>query len=70
LNRLGTYGEKKCGNGSHKKFVRIDGKGKPVVIPYHPDDSIARGTLRQIIEALACNEGCAEDTIMKMLEDC
>jgi len=70
MNRLGNYGEKKCGNGSHRKFVRTDGKGKPVVIPYHPDDSIARGTLKQIIESIARNEGCTEDAIIEILEDC
>jgi predicted RNA binding protein YcfA (HicA-like mRNA interferase family) len=70
LNRLGSYGEKRCGNGSHRKFVRTDGKGKPVVIPYHPDDRIALGTLKQIIESLVYNEGCSEEVIIEMLNDC
>jgi predicted RNA binding protein YcfA (HicA-like mRNA interferase family) len=70
LNRLGSYGEKRCGNGSHRKFVRTDGNGKPIVIPYHPDDRIAKGTLKQIIGSLASNEGCTEESIIELLNDC
>ncbi len=69
LNHFGNYAMKRnCGNSRrHQKFIKTDGTGVPVVIPAHPGEKIRSGTLQQIIEAIAGNEGISEDEVWKLL---
>lgn len=69
LNHFGNYALKRnCGNSrKHQKFVKIDGTGKPIVMPAHPKETIRTGTLQQIIEAIAENEGINENEVWGLL---
>ncbi len=71
LNYFGGYAEKKNPGQSsrHRKIVRIDGMGKPVIIPRHPGDAIAPGTVNQIVEAISLNEGIPIERVWRLLLD-
>jgi predicted RNA binding protein YcfA (HicA-like mRNA interferase family) len=71
LNHFGDYALKKnCGScRKHQKFIKIDGTGIPVVIPIHSKQKIKKGTLQQIVEAIAENEGLSIDEVWKILSE-
>ncbi len=66
LFRLG-YTEVKCGNGSHRKYKK-EGSQFPIIIPFHSSKELARGTLNDIINDLALNEGMTKEQVKEMLQ--
>jgi predicted RNA binding protein YcfA (HicA-like mRNA interferase family) len=53
--------------GSHHLFKRMDGKGYKISVPIHANEPIADGTLNNIIEFFAKNEGLTEDQVRRIL---
>lgn len=65
LFRLG-YIEVKCGNGSHRKYKKEE-VPLPIIVPFHNSKDIAKGTINDIINDLAMNEGLTKEQVKEML---
>ena len=68
LKRLG-YVQKPCSGGSHVNFVKADGKGMIITVPYPKSRELRKGTLKQMIRFLAKNDSISEEVILEMLKE-
>jgi predicted RNA binding protein YcfA (HicA-like mRNA interferase family) len=63
------YVMKPCTGGSHINFIRADGKGFIITVPYPKSRELRKGTVKQMIRFLSANESISEDAIIEIIKE-